>query len=389
MAPFSDGVTLLLLWALLCLVFSFPECRFTKKLILASYFGDPHSKKAVWADQWLCCYVALQDRPDHDLYLDSCSHHAHAFNNVATTSGSAGFYMSAGSATKTGRWSGPMPTCSAITCSVLTAVANDVAYIYSNAQAFNSVATTSCSAGFYLSSGTAVADAAAYTYSNAQASAWSTTATCTVAPSTTTSPTVAVTTSSLDTRSSLSFFSFLSVSSRLLDLLVMTLALPAPLFLECTSLSCECSSLLLCIQYQTSSPFDLQPLTRFRAVIMEDSVMEERLSLTMPGGSMRRTGLLVADISLPRFSPTSAMTLSVPFSRSLDAVGSPATMFSSLQAQPEPCSTAMSSLSSPLGSPEKPYTALQSNFTVRAVGVVPWSEERGSEGVVRVVSKQG
>jgi hypothetical protein len=40
------------------------------------------------------------------------------------------------------------------------------------------------------------------------------------------------------------------------------------------------------IQHQIGSPFDLQRLTRFRAVIMEDSVMEELLSLRMLGGSM-------------------------------------------------------------------------------------------------------
>ena len=93
--------------------------------------------------------------------------------------------------------------------------------------------------------------------------------------------------------------------------------------------------------------------------------------------------------SFPLSSPTLAMTLSVPCARSLDAIGSPATMFATFQAQPEPCSTALSSLSSPFCSPEKPYTALQSNDTVRAVDVVPRSKERGSEGVDRVVSKQG
>ena len=43
--------------------------------------------------------------------------------------------------------------CAVITCTTLTAPTNGAVYSYSNGQNWGSVATTTCNAGFYLSSG--------------------------------------------------------------------------------------------------------------------------------------------------------------------------------------------------------------------------------------------
>jgi len=84
------------------------------------------------------------------------------FGSVATTSCSSGFFMSAGDASRTcdgttlpPRWTGTAPTCSAITCTALAAVTNATTYSYTSSQNFNSVASLSCNPGFAVSAGSA------------------------------------------------------------------------------------------------------------------------------------------------------------------------------------------------------------------------------------------
>ena len=153
---------------------------------------------------------------------------------------------------------------------VLTDVTSAATYNYSNVHAFSSVATTSSNVGLYLS-----ADSTSHPGGTAQPARLALT-----------SPASCL--SLLATPDLLSLGSLLSVSSRLFDsLCASTLTLPrlSPKYISpAGEFSCAHP---IRIQHQIGSPFDLQPLTRFRAVIMEDSVMEELLSLRMLGGSMR------------------------------------------------------------------------------------------------------
>ena len=160
---------------------------------------------------------------------------------------------------------------------VLTVVTNAATYNYSNVHVFSSVATTSSNVGFYLS-----ADSTSHPGGTAQPARLALT-----------SPASCL--SLLATPDLLSLCYLLSVSSRLFDVFVRFDALPrlSPKYISpAGEFSCAHP---IRIQHQIGSPFDLQPLTRFRAVIMEDSVMEE-LSLRMLGGSMRRTGLLAGSL---------------------------------------------------------------------------------------------